>query len=190
MDGKRPGGWVALAWRYWRDPAILSVSWEAEAVWTHGLALSGEQETDGNLTSRGVRALNTKGRRGAASIAAELVDAGLWVETPSGYAVPFHTWSRWQETAEQRSVARTRAVERQAKHRAASRVTGGVTDPMSHGTSGAGAGAGAGHSPKSPDPPADPFVGNRDDEPELWQDAAGLWFAGRSNHDRPSPRAT
>jgi hypothetical protein len=61
-------------------------------------------------------------------LAEQLVGAGLWIETADGYAVPFDTWSRWQETAEQKAAARTRDAERKAQWRQSRRGTGTSRD--------------------------------------------------------------
>jgi hypothetical protein len=161
-----------MAWRYYRDPRILRVSGEAELLWTHSLALSSEHEADGNVQREALRALCTKGRRTPSKLAAELVDAGLWVETSEGFAVPFETWSRWQETAEQRVAARKKEAAKKAQQRSRPWGTDEGTPRGSPSASGAGAGAGAGHSPTSPAPrrQASPGVGQSPEWEELMDD--------------------
>src|SRR3954471_5455448 len=99
VNGKRPGGWVALAWRYYRDPKFDDVSGDAELLWSHALAYCGEQETDGHVAGTALVALSQRLAGSPGAAAGELVGAGLWHETDRGYLV--NGWDRWQVTAEQ-----------------------------------------------------------------------------------------
>jgi hypothetical protein len=164
VNGKRPGGWVALAWRYYRDPKFAAVSDEAELLYLRALCYSGEQDTDGKVPRNLLESLRkpapnpdettdqTRPKR-ATTLARQLVRAGLWIETVDGYAVPFDTWSRWQDTAEQRATARARTAERVARWRDKRRVSNASRNAIA----GEGAGAGAGHRPVPPAPSAVEF---------------------------------
>jgi hypothetical protein len=117
VNGKRPGGWVALAWRYWRDPKFGRVSDAAELLWIRALAYSAEHETNGSVQRVSLETIRPRVRIRTSRLADELVRAGLWITTDDGYRVPYETWSRWQDTAEQRAAARARTAERQARFR-------------------------------------------------------------------------
>ena len=116
MNGKRPGGWVALAWRYYRDERLLGVSADAELLWGHALAFTGEQATDGRVPRPALALLATKLIGSAEAAAGELVGAGLWVETDGGWAFG-EAWERWQPTAAQVRDNRERAAKRKALSR-------------------------------------------------------------------------
>lgn len=156
MNGKRPGGWVALACRYFRDPRFDDVSADAELLWCHALAYCGEQETDGHIGRGQLVGLSQRLSGSPAHAAGELVAAGLWVATGRGYAFP--RWSDWQPTADQAERSRAREAERKARQRTSPRgdtpSDNGVSPNGSPGgsRSASGAGAGVGHSPTTPDP--------------------------------------
>jgi hypothetical protein len=116
VNGKRPGGWVALAWRYYRDERLLEVSADAELLWGHALAFTGEQATDGRVPEAALPLLSSKLVGSAEDAAAELVAAGLWVERSVGWSFGA-AWERWQPTAEQSRTDRERAAKRKALSR-------------------------------------------------------------------------
>jgi hypothetical protein len=127
VNGKRPGGWVALAWRYFRDPRFDDVSGDAELLWVHALAYCGEQGTDGHVARGTLVTLSQRLVGSPQSAAGELVAAGLWEPTTRGWVV--HAWDRWQPTIEQVAAGRARHAERMAQWRGRDRTTDGVTGP-------------------------------------------------------------
>ena len=178
MNGKRPGGWVALAWRCFRDEAMLAVSADAELLYLHALQFAGEGETDGRVPKAALGLLASKLVGSPEAAAGELLAVRLWSETERCYLI--RNWDRWQDSAEQRRAARERDAKRKALSRGNADTTGD-TPRDSWGESrgaGAGAGAGAGHSPKPPDPSANDFE-SEDQEPETWEDEHGYLFVGR-----------
>jgi hypothetical protein len=152
VNRKRPGGWVALAWRWYRDPKFDDLSADAERLWCRALAYCGEQETDGRVARSILVVLSPRFAGSVEAAAGELVAAGLWHEVDRGYVV--NAWDRWQPTAQQARTSRERDAKRKAVARAnadnradKSRTSGG-----SPSATGAGEGAGEGLSPTSPDP--------------------------------------
>jgi hypothetical protein len=185
VNGKRPGGWVALAWRYFRDPKFSRVSDGAELLYLRALAYSGEHESDGAVDRVMLFALRPRVRIHPSRLAAELVAAGLWIETVDGYSVPPDTWSRWQDTAEQRRAARARTAERQARFR----ERNATRNPSRNGGPGAGAGAGAVRSTKTPVPlhaVQEPDA-SQDPPPATWLDDRGYLFVGRPDDNGAEP---
>jgi hypothetical protein len=153
VNGKRPGGWVALACRYFRDPRFDDVSADAELLWCHALAYCGEQETDGHVGRGQLAGLSHRLNGPPAHAAAELVAAGLWTATGRGYAFP--RWADWQSTAEQKQTARGRAAERKRvlrESRGDNRGDRGGSPGGSPSASRVVTGAGVGHSPTTPAP--------------------------------------
>lgn len=92
------------------NPKALSCSLEALGLWTLAGAWSCQQLTDGAIPKQMLQAF-----RSNASTAAELVDAGLWIETPNGYQ--FHDWADYQMTS-------TEVAERRKKRAEAGRKGG------------------------------------------------------------------
>jgi hypothetical protein len=168
---------VALACRYWRDPKFAKVSDEAELLWLRGLAYSGEQETDGKVPRNMLESLRkpapnpdetpdeTRPKR-ATTLARQLVRAGLWIEDADGFAVPFNTWSRWQETAEQKTESRRKQAEKVARWRARNQGTTPSRNQGSDLPAVTGVGAGVGHSPLPPAPLAAAGLEIEVDDPE------------------------
>ena len=70
-------------------PKFLDVSLAAVGLWTMCGAWCSAYLTDGQITRRQVQRLG-----GDDTLAAELVDAGLWRETGDGYV--FHDWADYQ----------------------------------------------------------------------------------------------
>ena len=153
------------------------MSLEAEVLWIHALAHSSEQSADGFVQREALKVLCTKGRRSCTRLARELVREGLWIEVPGGYTVPPGTWSRWQETAEQRVAARARGAERTARWRRrgdASRDASRDACRDAPKEKGQGKGDPYGSPPYPPLPPVD------DLESELYVDDHGRLFVGRA----------
>jgi hypothetical protein len=147
VNGKRPGGWVALAWRNRSDPAWEGVSDAARLLWIDGLCWSGEHGTDGRVPLDLRRLAPGRHHSSLTKCAAQLIAKGWWVTYPDGgCGVPFDIWNRWQDTAEQRREARTRDADRKAKWRQTRRGTPPGRDAT------VGVGVGVGHSPLPPTP--------------------------------------
>ena len=91
-------------------PKFLDVSLAAVGLWTMCGAWCSAYLTDGQITRRQVQRLG-----GDDTLAAELVDAGLWRETGDGYV--FHDWGDYQPTREDVEASRAAARERMRKRR-------------------------------------------------------------------------
>lgn len=181
MNGKRPGGWVALAWRYYRDERLLAVSADAELLWTHALAFTGEQATDGRVPAAALGLLATKLVGSPEAAAGELVGAGLWAEGPSGWTFTA-SWERWQPTAEQVRANRERAT----KRKALSRAFGDNHQDRRQESRSVGEGEGEVRSTESPDPQRLTIVASQGPDPDTWVDEHGYLFAGRPPDDNGS----
>ena len=86
------------------NPKAMQCSLSAIGLWTLAGAWSAQQLTDGYVPKQVLQAL-----RGSASFASELVDAGLWEETPDGYQ--FHDWADFQFTASEVKATREKRAE-------------------------------------------------------------------------------
>ena len=91
-------------------PKFLDVSLAAVGLWTMCGAWCSGYLTDGRITRRQVLRLG-----GDDTLAAELVDAGLWRELEDGYV--FHGWDEYQPTREDVEASRAAARERMRKRR-------------------------------------------------------------------------
>lgn len=178
MNGKRPGGWVALAWRYYRDERLLAVSADAELLWTHALAFTGEQATDGRVPAAALGLLATKLVGSPEAAAVELVGAGLWAEACSGWTFAA-SWERWQPTAEQARAGRERAT----KRKALSRAFGDRTEDRPGESRSVGEGEGGVRSTSTPSPQRETIDASQDQEPATWVDEHGYLFVGRPPED-------
>lgn len=143
-------------------PKWDDVSLAAAGLWMMAGSYASHYLTDGEISHRRVLRLG-----GTPELAAELVDAGLWIETDDGYQ--FHDWHDYQptraEVEEQRDRQREQTRQRVRKHRESKRTSNaGVTrvtaDPCN---------APVTHAPTRPDPtntrtidqpatPVDPFT--------------------------------
>lgn len=171
MNGKRPGGWVALAWRYYRDERLLAVSADAELLWCHALAFTGEQATDGRVPRTALGLLATKLVGSPEAAAGELVGAGLWVEARDGWTFAA-SWERWQPTAEQAKASRERATKRKALSRA---FSDSQQDSPRESRS-VGEGEGEVRSTDSPDPSAKDCFASSGQAPATYLDEHGYLF--------------
>lgn len=78
----------------------LSCSLEALGLWALCGAWSCQQLTNGAIPRNLIEAFASRlleANRDIASVASELVDAGMWTETPAGYQ--FHDWDSYQYTS-------------------------------------------------------------------------------------------
>lgn len=186
---RRPGGWVALAWRYYRDPKFDDVSADAELLWTRALAYCGEQATDGRLARSILVALSPRLAGSAEAAAGELVAVGLWHEVGRGYLV--NGWRRWQPSPEETRQERERDAKRKAVARSNAdnaRDNGRDIAPDIAGTSrGEGEGEGGGLSPTPPDPQRLTIVASQDQDPDTWVDEHGYLFVGRPPDENGAP---
>ena len=96
-------------------PKIIGLSPSAGWLWTRAGAWCAQLLTDGAVPRKVIGALG-----GAPDDAAELVEAGLWTETDSGWK--FHDWHDYQPTKEAVEAERAAARERQRKARAAAKA--------------------------------------------------------------------
>jgi hypothetical protein len=175
VNGKRPGGWVALAWRWFRDPKFDDLGADAERLWCRALAHCGEQGTDGYVARTVLVTLSARLAGSPEAAAGELVAAGLWHEVERGYHV--NAWDQWQPTAEQVRAAR----ERDAKRKALSRANADKSRTSGRSHAAIGEGEGGEQSSTPPDPSAKDRCASegQGQEPDVWVDQNGLLWAGR-----------
>jgi len=92
----------------WGHPKFSLLSNDAIALWVMAGSWCGRYVTDGLLPFQSLAMV-----RGSKQSAQELVDAGLWLETPNGWL--FHDWHDYQYTKDE--VESRRAYEREKKRR-------------------------------------------------------------------------
>lgn len=91
------GTWVKLYVEVTEHPKCVGLSDAGWTMWVHGLAYAGRNLTDGAIPDGMItRLCGTKNPRKAAD---ELVDAGLWDRTASGYEI--HDYTEMQRTADE-----------------------------------------------------------------------------------------
>lgn len=121
---------IKLGTRYYLAAPVLQLSADAEVAFVRSKAYSGGEETSGFVPAPVLALLvrgytPAKGRR----IAAELVQAGLWVAAEGGWTLP--GWD--EEQAELEAIVQRRAVdaERQRRHRATAAASRDASRDMS-----------------------------------------------------------
>src|SRR5690606_38006641 len=86
--------WIRIDDKAWSHPKIAGLSGNAVRLWLFGLCWCNAHQTDGAIPTVTLRILG-----GSARDAKELVAAGLWVPTDSGWSV--HDYLAHQSSAEQ-----------------------------------------------------------------------------------------
>ena len=132
----------------WGHPKFSLLSNDAVALWVMAGSWCGRYVTDGLLPYQSLAMV-----RGSKQAAQELVDAGLWRETPDGWV--FHDWHDYQYTKAE--VESRREYERQKKRRQRDRSTLDV--PML--SLGESRGESLGESPGSPGEGEGEGIGSR-----------------------------
>ncbi|WP_367582218.1 hypothetical protein [Tsukamurella tyrosinosolvens] len=84
--------WFKVDDGFWSNPKTMELSGAAVGLWVRAGSYSCQHLTDGVIARSVLRMLGTPDE------AAELVAAGLWDETASGWV--FHDWSEYQETSD------------------------------------------------------------------------------------------
>lgn len=97
----------------WGHPKFSLLSNDAIALWVMAGSWCGRYVTDGLLPFQSLAMV-----RGSKQSAQELVDAGLWLETPDGWL--FHDWHDYQYTKAE--VESRREYEREKKRRQRGRI--------------------------------------------------------------------
>ncbi|QZD98158.1 RepA-like replication initiator [Microbacterium phage Blett] len=110
--------WFRVDDAFWSHPKVLALSDAAVALWLRAGSYCAHQLTDGNVRREALPML-----RGNEFAADDLVHAGLWIETPTGYV--FHDWAKYQPT--RASVEAEREGWRQRQRKARGDVTASVT---------------------------------------------------------------
>lgn len=101
--------WFKVDDGFWSHPKTATLSDAAVALWLRAGAYSCQHLTDGVIEKPVLRFV------GAEGAAAELVDAGLWLDHPEGWA--FHDWSDYQPTKADVEAERAAARERMRERR-------------------------------------------------------------------------
>lgn len=105
-----PGRWITA-------PVFDDLTDKAWRVFTYSLMHGAEQGTDGRISARALRLLHPEGVD--AGVVQELVTAGLWEVSGTGWMVV--DWTKTQSTAEQVEHYRARSRTKKAKQRAAAK---------------------------------------------------------------------
>jgi hypothetical protein len=110
--------WVRLEDTFPEHPKIDKVG--GDAAWLHvcALAYCNRNETDGLVPAGSVTRLSD--RKNPRSLAARLVDAGLWEDDPNGWRI--HDYLHYQPSRAQRDKSRSDARERMKKARSSGDV--------------------------------------------------------------------
>lgn len=123
--------WFAVDDGFHGHPKTLDLSLAAVGLWAMAGSWCAKYLTDGRVTDRVLTRMG-----GTPEIAAELVDAGLWIREASGYR--FHEWDEYQRTKEQveaeRAAARSRMNKVRATKKGVSESTLSDVRPNSDGT--------------------------------------------------------
>lgn len=112
---------VWLSTTYYLDPSVISLSADAERMFTRGLAYCGAAETRGFIPDSALTQIGNK--RGSKPVR-ELTDAELWTKVDGGYRV--RSWSHWQKNGD--DLLRRRASDRKRKQRERENVRGQSRD--------------------------------------------------------------
>lgn len=100
--------WFKVDDSFWAHPKVIALSDAALALWLRAGSYCAQQLTDGHVQRGALMML-----RGNAFAADDLVHAGLWHETATGYV--FHDWEKYQPT--RASVEAEREAWRERKSR-------------------------------------------------------------------------
>jgi hypothetical protein len=84
--------WFNIDDRMWHHPKFIDLSPHAGWLWTRAGSWCASHLTDGHIPTNAVRMLG-----GTPKAANELVTAGLWHQTDTGYQ--FHDWCQWNASA-------------------------------------------------------------------------------------------
>lgn len=76
--------WVRVETRFVNHPKVLDIGPLGEALWLRGLCYAGEQLTDGFVPDSYIKRM---GDMKGPTIAARLVEAGLWDQVDGGYQI-------------------------------------------------------------------------------------------------------
>jgi hypothetical protein len=79
------------------DPKFIAAGTDATMLFFRGVAHARKYLTDGFVDAKNLPAL-LLGLRAPSTLAAKLVEAGLWETCDGGYCIPPDRWGRWQVT--------------------------------------------------------------------------------------------
>ena len=113
--------WFKVDDAFWAHPKTLALSDAAVALWVRAGSYCAQHLTDGAVPASALWMM-----RSDEFVAHDLVAAGLWKQTPTGYL--FHDWAKYQPTRESIEAEREAGRERQrASREKRLRVTPSVT---------------------------------------------------------------
>ena len=102
--------WFKVDDAFWAHPKTLALSDAAVALWVRAGSYCAQHLTDGAVPAAVLGMM-----RSDEFVAAELVGAGLWIQTRDGYL--FHDWEKYQPTRESIEAEREASRERQRQSR-------------------------------------------------------------------------
>ena len=88
--------WFKVDDKFWSHPKVLDVSLAARGLWTTAGTYCAAHLTDGAIEARLLHRITPGSTAQVDRLAAELVYAGLWCPTDTGWA--FHDWCDHQPT--------------------------------------------------------------------------------------------
>lgn len=100
--------WVKVDDKAWSHPKFSRLSAPGVRLWLFAMCWCNQHETDGTISRADIKVIG-----GTPRVASELVEAGLWVSTPTGWAV--HDFLKYQPSHEQREKDRVSAKDRAAR---------------------------------------------------------------------------
>lgn len=108
--------WVALSSKYYMDPAVESLTGDAERMMIRALAYCGNAETFGYIT---LKSISNLGLRRTQTHLKALLDVGILSLTETQDVYYFTKWDKWQEPANahvrKKKRDRDRAAEKRSK---------------------------------------------------------------------------
>ena len=124
--------WARIDDNFHAHPKVVATSLEALGLWVIALSYTAAYELDGKLPRKALDHLVSRPKR-AKKLAEELVDRGLWIRIPTGFA--FHEYLERNPAAADIKARRKAAVERvqrwRKRHGVNALVNALVTPPPS-----------------------------------------------------------
>jgi hypothetical protein len=122
--------WVKLDDQFFAHERIVGLSKDAKLLYLAGLTYCSSQLTDGRMGRGALRLVGALADVAPETPMAELLEAGLWMSSETGYIV--HDYLDYNPTAEQVKQQRTANAQRQAEWRERRVARNGVTNAVSN----------------------------------------------------------
>lgn len=119
--------WFRVDDRFWSHPKVLHTSSLALGVWVRVGSYCADHLTDGVVPMTTVYSICPESKATVSRAVAELVTAGLWVETGDPASRRYHDWHDQQPTRDSVKAKRDAGAERLRKWREKNRPEATVT---------------------------------------------------------------